>query len=347
MYKSMIDELKKCREYVSPEDITIDPAKDTFGIMLLNMGGPDGLDDIQPYLYNLFCDRNIIQLPMSFLLQKPLAKLISSRRTPVVRERYKMIGGGSPQLKWTRIEADGMIANLRDIYPGVKAYIGMRYTPPFMEDAFEQAITDGCRHMLLLPLYPHYTLATTGTSFEVASQWLRRHHPKMSVSIIPHWYDHPGYIALLRDKITGAFEKVKDKETAQLLFSAHSLPAKLIAQGDPYEKQINETAKLAGEGYDYLLSYQSQTGPVKWLGPPTPDVIRDLAAKGKKEIIIVPVSFVSDHIETLHEIDVEFKEYADEAGIENFIRTESFNDDPRFGKLLATLVKEHFGGENR
>lgn len=347
MYKSMIDELKKCREYVNPGSFTFDPTRDKFGIMLLNMGGPDGLDDIQPYLYNLFCDRNIIQLPMSFLLQKPLAKMISARRTPVVRERYKMIGGGSPQLKWTRIEADGMIANLRDAYPGATAYIGMRYTPPFMEEAFEQAIKDDCRHMLLLPLYPHYTLATTGTSLEVAAQWLNRHRPELTISLIPHWHNHPDYIALLRDKIDTAYEKVNDHSASKLLFSAHSLPAKLVAQGDPYEKQINETAKLAGEGYDYLLSYQSQTGPVKWLGPPTPDMIRDLAAKRIKEIVIVPVSFVSDHIETLHEIDVEFKEFADEAGIENFIRTESFNDDPRFEKLLATLVTEHLNGDIR
>lgn len=340
----MIDELKKCRQFIDAKDISFDVHADKFGIMLLNMGGPDGLDDIEPYLYNLFCDKNIIQLPLSFALQKPLAKFISSRRTPKVRERYKIIGGGSPQLKWTRLEADAMISNLRQRYLGATAYIGMRYTPPLVEEAFEQAVADGCKHLLLLPLYPHYTLATTGTSFEVAARWLKNNNPDMTVSMIPHWHTHPGYISLLRDKIEGAFAKALDRDSAQLLFSAHSLPAKLVAQGDPYEKQINKTVKLAGEGYDYLLSYQSQTGPVKWLGPPTPDVIRELAGRGVKEIVIVPVSFVSDHIETLHEIDIEFREYAEEAGIENFIRTESFNDDPRFGSLLANLVAEHFNG---
>ncbi len=344
MYTSMIDKIMKCRQYVNGTGILKIIKDRKFGVMLLNMGGPDTVDDIQSYLYNLFCDRNIIQLPLSFLLQKPLAKLISSKRTPVVRERYELIGGGSPQLKWTQASAKDIIANLKEDYPNAKAYIGMRYTSPFVEEAFERAVADGCEHMVLLPLYPHYTQATTGTSFEVATDWLNRHSTDMTVSMIPHWHIHQDYISLLRSKIDDAFAKVNDRETAQLLFSAHSLPARLVAQGDPYERQINETVKLAGEGYDYLLSYQSQTGPIKWLGPPTPDVIRDLAGKGRKEIIIVAVSFVSDHIETLHEIDIEFKEYADEVGITNFIRTESFNDDPEFGKLLAKLVSEHFDG---
>ncbi|MCK5125846.1 MAG: ferrochelatase [candidate division Zixibacteria bacterium] len=344
MYKSMIDKLMRCRQYVKASDISCDLTKDKWGVMLLNMGGPNTLDDIEPYLYNLFCDRNIIQLPLSFILQKPLAKFISSRRAAKVQERYKLIGGSSPQLKWTQIEAESMIEHLKDKFPQVKSYIGMRYSEPFIEDAFQQANKDGCKHMFLLPLYPHYTIATTGTSFNAAAEWLEKFNPEMSVSMISHWHKHPDYISLVKKNINGAFDKTSNKDSAQLLFSAHSLPSKLIEQGDPYETQINETVRLAGEGYDYLLSYQSQTGPVKWLGPSTPDVIREIASRGKKEIVIMPVSFVSDHIETLYEIDIEFKQYAEEAGIKNFIRTESFNDDPEFGKLLATLVKEHIAG---
>jgi len=344
MYVSMIDKLKQCHQYIERPKISPNMK---LGIMLLNMGGPDTLEDIQPYLYNLFCDRNIIQLPLSFLFQKPLAKLISSRRAPVVRERYKMIGGGSPQLKWTQASATNITSNLQGKYPNAKSYIGMRYTSPFIHEAFNRAVQDGCEHMILLPLYPHYTLATTGTSLEEAIDWLKHNKHDMTVSTIPYWHTHTDYIALLRENIETALNKTNDRSTTQLLFSAHSLPAKLVAQGDPYEKQINETVELAGEGYDYLLSYQSQTGPVKWLGPSTPDVIRELASKGKKEIIIVPVSFVSDHIETLHEIDIEFKEYVDDAGIESFIRTESFNDDPAFGKLLAQLVVEHVTGASQ
>ena len=304
------------------------------------MGGPDNLDDIEPFLFNLFSDRNIIKLPLSSIFQKPLAKFISTRRSAKVRSNYEAIGGGSPLLKWCIAEASGVKERLSDTYPKVETYIGMKYTEPFIKKALDKAVADGCRHLVVLPLYPQYTLATTGTALEDIAAWLRDTKTGLTVSVLPSWHDYPPYITLLQNRIKQTMARVEDKNKAVLLFSAHSLPVKMIERGDPYYDQIKETVKLAAGDNEYVLAFQSRSGPVKWLGPETMTTIAELGQKGVKEIVIVPVSFVSDHIETLYEIDIELKEVALKNGIKNFIRTESFNDDPAFIRLLTDMVME-------
>ena len=309
-----------------------------WGVLFLNMGGPETLDDIEPFLFNLFSDRNIIKLPLSFLFQKPLAKFISSRRAVKVRGNYEAIGGGSPLLKWCYAEASGVRKLLAEKYPRVETYVGMKYTRPFIKKALDRAEADGCRHLVVLPLYPHYTLATTGTALEDVAAWLKETGADISVSIIADWYDQPAYIALLRRRIERAMAKTGNPESAVLLFSAHSLPVKMVERGDPYLNQVKETVRLAAGEREHRLTFQSRSGPVKWLEPETMATISALGQKGVKEIVIVPVSFVSDHIETLHEIDIELKDIALKNGVKNFIRTESFNDDPDFIRLLTDMV---------
>ncbi|MEE9443270.1 MAG: ferrochelatase [candidate division Zixibacteria bacterium] len=336
----MIEKFKSLSNYLEYPADEFDFSAKKWGVLLLNMGGPNTLDDIQPYLFNLFCDKNIIKLPLSILLQKPLARFISNRRAQKVRARYEMIGGGSPQLKWTKLEAGGLEKLLSESFPEVKTYIGMRYTPPSIHDKLDRAVKDGCEHIIILPLYPHYTLATTGTSLADIIKWVRHSQSDISISLIPHWYDHRDFISLLRSRINDGISKMPDKNNIHILFTAHSLPVKLVESGDPYVTQVKETVRLAGKGHQYHLSYQSRSGPVKWLEPETKSLIKKLGNDGVKNLVVLPVSFVSDHIETLHEIDIELKEIALESGIVNFIRTESFNDDPKFIELLDSLVRE-------
>nr|MBN2278125.1 ferrochelatase [candidate division Zixibacteria bacterium] len=334
----MVASTTNFRRLVNNLPTDFDPVADCWGLLFLNMGGPEALEDIEPYLYNIFSDASIIRLPLSFILQKSLARLIASRRTPGVREHYRLIGGGSPLLKWSRKVADDIEKNLRQYYPNMISLVGMRYSPPFIGEAMDKANAAGCRHLMVVPFYPHYSLVTTGTALMEINRWLSSNSAKLSASVISDWHDCPGYIELLKVKISEAMNKVENPDMARLVFSAHSLPLKIVKSGDPYVDQVRRTVSLAGEGYDYILGFQSRSGPVKWQGPETVEIVDKLGREGVREIVIVPISFVSDHIETLYEIDIEMKELALRAGIKSLIRTESFNDDPRFISFLSEMI---------
>jgi ferrochelatase len=340
----MIDVLKEHSRILDRPGEHIDFGEEKWGVFFLNMGGPETTDDVAPYLYNIFSDRNIIRLPVPAFLQKPLARLIASRRAPGVIERYKMIGGGSPILKWTRLAASGARRELSKKYPQVDVFVGMRYADPFIRDELDAAVDEGCSHLVILPMYPHYCHATTGTALAQVSDWMKDTEADISLSIIEHWYDRPGYIDLLRRNIDLAMDKFEDDAPFKLVFSAHAVPQKLVDSGDPYLDQVKETAALAGNDYDYVLTFQSRTGPVTWVGPDTSNTVKKLGEQGVTGVVVVPISFVSDHIETLYEIDVELKELARKAGITTFVRTDSFNDDMRFATFLAGLVEEKISG---
>jgi ferrochelatase len=317
-----------------------DPVRDTWGVLFVNMGGPETMDQIKPYLYNIFSDRAIIKLPLSFLLQKPFARLISTLRTPRVAARYKLIGGGSPLLRYDRKLADGVRETLTVEFPNLRTYVGMRYIEPLIDSQLQQAINDGCKHLTVVPMYPHYCLATTGTALNVIADFLSVHRGAISVDIVEHWHDCGGYIALLRTRIEQALAQVDPASKTQLLFSAHSIPESIRLSGDPYVDQIGHTCKLAGNDYDYLLSYQSATGPAKWVGPDTLATIDKLAGKGVKQLVIVPISFVSDNIETLYDIDIVMQERCSTLGMRPLIRTAMFNGEPDFVEFIAGLVRE-------
>ena len=301
--------------------------------ILLSMGGPDTTADIQEYLYNIFSDRTLIQLPGGSLLQKPFAAMISRLRKKKVQAHYNLIGGGSPLLRWTKAQARNLEQELAAELPGFKAYPGMRYFRPSIESAIETACRDGFKHMILLPLYPQYSLATTGSSFEVARKVMAK-HVDVGVTYVRDFHDHADYIALMQDYIK---TNIAPEDT--LLFSAHSLPQKFVDDGDPYVDQVKETARLAAGDREYYVSFQSRTGPVTWVGPDTIDEAKRLLAEKKGNLFVVPISFVCDHIETLYEVDIELKELVgDEAG-NRIRRMPMFNDDPRFAKALANVIR--------
>lgn len=302
-------------------------------VILLNMGGPGSTTDVREYLYNIFSDRTLIRLPGGAVFQKPFAGLISLIRSGRVRSHYEQIGGGSPLLHWTRLQAEQIEDILVKEITDFKCYIGMRYFYPTIPDAIERAYTDGYRRVLFLPLHPQYSLATTGSSFEAARKELRR-FPDLKVSFVRDFHDDEGYVSLLKEYVS---KNIGEDET--LLFSAHSLPQRFVDEGDPYVEQIKWTAKLAADGREYHVSFQSRTGPVTWVGPDTIDEARRLLKTNQGGLFIVPISFVSDHIETLYEIDIELKKLLQNDGGDRIRRMPMFNEDPRFASVLAAIIR--------
>jgi ferrochelatase len=319
------------------------------GILLLNMGGPDSIMAVRPFLYNLFSDRHIIKLgPPS--LQKPLAWLISTFRSGKTKKMYGLIGGGSPLLRITKAQAEVLENELNSSLPlqsthtpfskgwreGLKVYVGMRYWHPFIEDTVTQVYHDGVRILLALSLYPHYSITTSGSAISRFEETARRY--SMDYRIIPSWYDHPLYIESLCDVIRKGMSSFGG-EDVEVLFSAHSLPLCIIESGDPYVQHIEGTIREVVQKIRirWHLSYQSKSGPVRWLSPSTEEKIRELAVEGVKNLLVVPISFVSDHIETLFEIDVVYSNFARTLGM-RLERTESLNTHPLFIRALRELV---------
>jgi len=339
---------------------------ETIGIILLNLGGPDSLLAIRPFLYNLFSDRRIIRLGPQFM-QKPLAKLISTIRSKKTERMYSLIGGKSPIKEITEAQAKALeeVLNKRptvksqELQAGLgngerqggtvsfKVYVGMRYWHPLIEDVLPKIYAAGIRKLVALSLYPQYSVATSGSSIsrfeEVAAGY-----PIYSICI-SSWHNHPLYVDALVDVITKGIESFSSSsfiadpsssDNIHVLFSAHSLPKRIIDQGDPY---VDQTMETIGEitkriPLTWHLSYQSRSGPVEWLEPSTDKKLEELARKGIKNILVVPISFVSDHIETLYEIDILYKNLAEGLGI-RLRRTDSMNTHPKFIEALKDIVE--------
>jgi ferrochelatase len=326
--------------------------KEIIGIILLNLGGPDSLRAVKPFLYNLFSDRKIIRLGPS-LFQKPIAWLISSLRSGKTERIYSLIGGRSPILDITRAQAAALETALNEQTrregPGgilFKVYIGMRYWHPLIEEAVPEISQDGVKKLVALSMYPHYSLATTGSSISRLLEVVEGY--PLEVFCISSWYDHPLYVEALADVINrglGVFTPDPGKtgtgglKDIQVLFSAHNLPVSLIQEGDPYVSQVRGTIKEVVKRLHikWSLSYQSKSGPVKWLEPSTEETLKKFAKLGYKNILLVPVSFVSDHIETLYEIDLLYKAMADRLGMV-LRRADSLNTHPIFIQALQNMV---------
>lgn len=302
-------------------------------LILLAMGGPDSVQGVRRYLYNIFSDRSIIRLPGGPFGQKPLAKLISTLRTKKVQAHYELIGGRSPLVKWTQAQLDHVLNSLSAKGADCSGYIGMRYYDPYTERAIEQAYRNGCRRIVFLPMYPQYCKATTGSSFEIARKVTAK-YADLEAVYIDDFHDDADYIALLRSYIV---DNITDDET--LLFSAHSIPQKFVDEGDPYVDQTKKTVALVANDRENYLSFQSRSGPVTWVGPDTIDETKRLLSEGRK-LFVVPISFVCDHIETLYEIDIELPQVVGLKEDQSIRRMPMINDDPRFGKLLAKIVEK-------
>ena len=317
------------------------------GLVLLNMGGPDSLSAVRPFLYNLFSDRDLIQLPPGAFLQKPFALMISLLRSPSVRLNYASIGGKSPLLEWTQKQAKGLASELGD---QVVPYVAMRYWEPRAKACLENMKQAGIDQAVVLSMYPHYTGATTGSSikdFETAAAHV---HPHLKYTIIREWYDWPDYLDALANRVKEGLQKFHElvRDEVTILFSAHALPQKFIDRGDPYLKHVESTVAGVMDrlgANPWQIGFQSRSGPVKWMEPDTLELIDQLGAAKAPGVLIVPISFVSDHIETLQEIDFEFRMHAEKAGLPRFERCPSLNDSHDFLQALASLVRHHAGQE--
>ena len=318
------------------------------GIVMMNLGGPATLDDVEPFLLELFADREIIQLP----LQRWLGPFIARRRTPRVRGLYANIGGGSPILRYTEAQGRGMVARLDRMSPETaphKFYVAFRYTRPTSEDALRAMKADGVERAIAFTQYPQFSCSTTGSSlnelWRAASRTGLRN--AFQWSLIDRWPVHPGFIDAMTETVREGLSQFApaDRDKVLLLFSAHSLPLDVIDRGDSYPQEVGASVQRVVEqmavSNPYILAYQSDVGPVRWLGPRTEQVLRRLGARGQKHVLVVPIAFTSDHIETLSELDREYGEVAHEAGITHYKRAPALNDRPLFLDGLARIVKDH------
>ena len=314
------------------------------GIVLFQLGGPDTLEAIQPFLFNLFCDPDIIDFPFARIGRRPLAKLISSTRAKKVEHHYSVIGGGSPIRRFTERQARALESALQSEGVNARCFVAMRYWHPFTAEAVAQLQAAGCDEVVLLPLYPHYSSTTVGSSL---NEWNRQYRGKAPVRLVGSFYRDETYLDALNEKIESTLDRFPKGRRPEIVFSAHSLPQSIIDKGDPYQRQIEETVHLlmqrGGWPNRHRLCYQSKVGASKWLQPSLHRTLRNLAAEQVRDICIVPVSFVSDHVETLGEIDHEARAEAAELGFRQFEMTAGLNDSPKFISALAGLVMRATG----
>lgn len=300
-------------------------------VVIFNLGGPDSLEAIEPFLYNLFSDRDIFKLPFG---QKLFAKIISSRRAPKVSEEYELIGGKSPINEWTEIQRKMLEEKLQTFDSGITVFTAMRYWKPLTDEVAKKVKEQNFDRIVLLPLYPHHSISTTGSSF---NEWDRCFTSTTEkIFKVDNYPTNHLYIAALNERIDQTILRFPEevRNDVQLVFSAHGTPISMVKKGDPYSHHIKETVDKVMEERKYThphhLCYQSKVGPVKWLTPGTDTMIEELSNKGKKHLLIIPISFVSDHVETSFELDIEYRHVAEKCNIENYIVMEGLNDSQLF-----------------
>ena len=312
------------------------------GVVLFQLGGPDSIESIEPFLYNLFCDPDIIDFPFARLARKPLAKLISTSRAKHVAHHYAEIGGKSPILANTRRQAEALERELqRDL--DAKVTIAMRYWHPMTTAAIAEMAEFAPEDLVLLPLYPQYSKTTTGSSVNEWNRCFERNGWRPNVRLIATFYEDPAYLDSVVSAINACLGDDDDLADLDMVFSAHSVPIAVIDGGDPYQRQIEHTVDLVWERGRWPsrrhTCYQSKVGASKWLRPSMHETVKKLAEAGSKHVLVVPISFVSDHVETLHEIDIEHRQQARELGIGDFRMMPGLNDSPEFIRALAGLVR--------
>ncbi|XP_066987531.1 LOW QUALITY PROTEIN: ferrochelatase, mitochondrial [Macrobrachium rosenbergii] len=319
------------------------------GILMLNMGGPQTLDEVHDFLLRLFKDRDIIQLPF----QDYMGPWIAKRRTPSIQQKYDEIGGGSPIFKWTDLQGRLMCERLDEICPESaphKHYVGFRYAKPLTEDTLQRMEEDGVENCIAFTQYPQYSCSTTGSSMNAIHKFYadRTEETKMKWSVIDRWCTNPFLVKCFAENIQKELDQFPEEKRKDVfvLFSAHSLPLKQVGRGDPYSAEVGATVQLVmqelGFSNPYRLVWQSKVGPLPWLSPATDDCIKGLVERGRKNIILVPIAFTSDHIETLHELDIEYaEEVGEKVGAECIRRCASPNDHPLFIDALVDVVSQH------
>ena len=316
-------------------------------VILFNLGGPDAPEAVRPFLFNLFNDPAIIRLPQP--LRWLLARLISGRRAPIAREIYQHLGGRSPLLDLTRDQAAALVTALSTGDDEVRAFIAMRYWHPMSDETAAAVAQFAPDEVVLLPLYPQFSTTTTGSSLDA---WRRAaaHHgitvPSVAVGCYP---TAQGMIAAQAAAIERVLTTLETDKPVRILFSAHGLPKKIVDAGDPYQWQIEQTtaaviAALPGEDLDAVVCYQSKVGRLEWLAPSTDDEIRRAGQDGVA-LVVVPIAFVSEHSETLVELDIEYRHLAEACGVPRYERVPALGTDPGFIAVLAAMVTAARGGQ--
>ena len=315
-------------------------------IILFNLGGPDKLENVEPFLFNLFYDPAILNLPK--FLRYPLAKLISNRRAPIAKKIYQELGGASPILKLTIDQSNSLEKKLNkeDRNNKYKCFIVMRCWHPRAENVINEVKNFNPEEVILLPLYPQYSAATSGSSIKEWHDVCKKNNYNVKTSTICCYPTEANFIDAHIEEI---HKKIKDLKNYKLIFSAHGLPEKNIKKGDPYQWQVEQSVneivkKLNLENLDWILSYQSRVGPLKWIGPSTEDVIVENSKIGKK-IVLIPIAFVSEHSETLVELDIEYKELADKNGCVEYLRIPALGVNNNFIAALSNLVLNKEGNK--
>ena len=311
-------------------------------VVLFQLGGPDSLDAVEPFLHNLFSDPDIINFPFARLAREPLARLMARHRAGKVRRHYAEIGGRSPLIELTQAQAVALEAELAATLPA-QVLVAMRYWHPLTAEAVEAVRRGQFAQLVLLPLYPQYSRVTTGSS---VNEWNRRfrvsgNHPP--VTLVERFYDHPHYLDAVVGQINRALGRFPAGARVHLLFSAHGIPESVIHAGDPYQRETEETVRLVRErgAWPLLASlcYQSKVGPGRWLGPMLNESLKALRTAGTARVLVVPISFVTEHIETLFEVDIEARGLAAKLGFDQFEMMPALNDSPVFIRALADLVR--------
>jgi len=308
-------------------------------VILFNLGGPDKLENVEPFLFNLFNDPAILNLPS--LLRYPLAKLISNRRAPTAKKIYEELGGSSPILKLTEKQSSALEKklNIDDQNNEYKCFVVMRCWHPRAEVVIKDVINYNPNEIILMPLYPQYSAATSGSSIKEWNDICTKNSFKVKTSTICCYPTDENFVKAHKEEI---LKKIKNLENFKLIFSAHGLPEKNIKKGDPYQWQVEQSVNKIVESLnikdlDWILSYQSRVGPLKWIGPSTEDIIVE-NSKLEKHIVLVPIAFVSEHSETLVELDIEYKELADKNGCKNYSRIKALGTNENYIKAMSNLI---------
>jgi len=313
-------------------------------VLVFNLGGPERLEDVKPFLYRLFSDPEIIRIKWS-PLRKAVAYAIATLRRKTSEGYYAQIGGGSPLRRLTGEQALALQEELRKRGRQALTFVGMCSWRPFLKEAVQQIARSGVERVVILPLFPQYSVTTTGSGFAIL------HHlvdscpelKELDVQWIREWPDHPAYIESFTQAIRRELSKFAEPDKTHILFSAHSIPESYVREGDPYLQQTKTSVESImdrlGRANPNHLSFKSKLGPVNWLEPFTNDVIVKLGKQGVMDVLVVPISFVSEHIETLYELDILYKKVAQDAGVRNFKRVPALNSDPAFICALADIVE--------
>lgn len=336
--------------YYQSAPLAVEPG-DTVGVVLLNLGGPERVEDVRPFLYNLFMDPAIIDMPFGGRLRHWLSTFIAKTRSKSVGKDYEVIGGGSPLNRLTLEQSGRLARSLNERYgrdSGVtfRTYMAMRYWHPFSEEAAAQMREDGVRKVVLLPLYPHYSKTTTGSSLQY--WWTLEQEgeiPDWPTTYVYEYAANPKYVRAISERIDEGLQRFprEVRSNVNLVFSAHGTPLnEMKERRDPYccliHSTVEQVMNLRGNDRPFHVSFQSKVGPAEWLTPSTPDKLKELAENGKEAVLLIPVAFVTDHIETAYELDVEIREEAEHFGIKHYEVTSGLNCHPLFIEALSEAV---------